>query len=170
MWFLYGLTGVFGGVLGGMGMGGGTLLIPMLTTFFSVGQHTAQSVNLIAFIPMSIVALTLHFLRGLVDWKCALKTVVPAIILGVLGAILSRAISPKILGKLFGGFLVILSLFQLLVSPKKAQEKSPIFLTDVHKPLASFVPEKLQNVRYFSTPNEKDAKKSKKARSTIDKR
>lgn len=170
MWFLYGLTGVFGGILGGMGMGGGTLLIPMLTTFFSVGQHTAQSINLIAFIPMSIVALTLHFLRGLVDWKCALKTMIPAVVFGVFGAFLSRAISPKILGKLFGGFLVILSVFQLFVKPKKSVEKPPILLTDISAPLASFVPEKLQNVRYFSTPNEKEAKKSKKARSTIDKR
>ena len=33
-----GLVGVFGGIIGGMGMGGGTILIPVLTIFFSVSK------------------------------------------------------------------------------------------------------------------------------------
>ena len=57
----YGIAGVLSGVLGGMGMGGGTLLIPLLSLFYSVGQHTSQAVNLISFIPMAIVALIIIF-------------------------------------------------------------------------------------------------------------
>ena len=37
----YAIAGVFGGILGGMGMGGGTVLIPLLSIFYAVEQHTA---------------------------------------------------------------------------------------------------------------------------------
>lgn len=47
------LAGLAGGVLGGMGMGGGTVLIPILTMLCGVPQHMAQSVNLFSFLPMS---------------------------------------------------------------------------------------------------------------------
>jgi uncharacterized membrane protein YfcA len=50
MFALYILVGIIGGVLGGMGMGGGTLLIPMLGIFFGLEQHVAQAINLISFI------------------------------------------------------------------------------------------------------------------------
>jgi uncharacterized membrane protein YfcA len=46
--FIYLLVGALGGVLGGMGMGGGTLLIPALTIFCEVEQHVAQAINLIS--------------------------------------------------------------------------------------------------------------------------
>ena len=35
---LLAVSGIAAGVLGGMGMGGGTILIPLLTIFFNVGQ------------------------------------------------------------------------------------------------------------------------------------
>ena len=46
---LFIIIGVAGGVIGGMGMGGGTLLIPLLTLFTGADQHLAQAVNLIAY-------------------------------------------------------------------------------------------------------------------------
>lgn len=54
------VSGVAAGVLGGMGMGGGTILIPILTIFFSVEQKSAQAINLVAFIPMAIISLVIH--------------------------------------------------------------------------------------------------------------
>ena len=60
MWVLRIIAGILGGIAGGMGMGGGTLTIPILTIFLSVGQLEAQGINLVAFIPMSIVALIIH--------------------------------------------------------------------------------------------------------------
>ena len=63
-YFLFSLFGFLGGVLGGMGMGGGTVLIPLLTVFLNVGQKTAQAINLIAFSPMAAVALFVHFKNG----------------------------------------------------------------------------------------------------------
>ena len=59
------LCGIAGGVLGGMGMGGGTLLIPLLTAVCGVKQTAAQGVNLLCFLPMSAVALAVHAKSGL---------------------------------------------------------------------------------------------------------
>ena len=41
--------GVVSGIIGGLGMGGGTILILLLSLFFGVEQHVAQSTNVIFF-------------------------------------------------------------------------------------------------------------------------
>ena len=66
---IFSLIGIIGGVLGGMGMGGGTLLIPLLTIFLNLPQKEAQAINLIAFLPMSIIALILHYKNKLLKFK-----------------------------------------------------------------------------------------------------
>ena len=76
--FLYVISGVAGGVIGGMGMGGGTLLIPLLTVLCGLSQHYAQSVNLIVFVPMSIVAIIIHAKNGLINKSC-LYVSIPAV-------------------------------------------------------------------------------------------
>ena len=61
MFYIFlGLCGLVSGILGGLGMGGGTLLIPLLTIFLSVSQIESQGINLIAFIPMSVIAIIIH--------------------------------------------------------------------------------------------------------------
>lgn len=117
LWFL--LVGLVGGVLGGMGMGGGTLLIPLLTIIMGVGQHTAQSVNLISFIPMAIISLIVHIKNKLLNKKGVLWIIVPGCISCIGGALLSKAVSNALLTKLFGGFLVVLACIQFVFKIKK---------------------------------------------------
>ena len=50
------IFGFIAGVAGGMGMGGGTLLVPLLS-FLDIPQHTVQSANLLSFLPMCAAAL-----------------------------------------------------------------------------------------------------------------
>ena len=67
MQFLYFvLAGVLGGVLAGMGMGGGTLTLPILVLVMGVEQITAQFANLIAFLPSGSAALLVHAKNGLI--------------------------------------------------------------------------------------------------------
>lgn len=114
----YGLAGVAGGLLGGMGMGGGTVLIPLLSIFYNVGQHTAQAVNLIAFIPMAAVALVIHIKNRLVKFDKVIIIVLSGLAACVLGVYLARAISGEILKRCFGGFLFALSIFQIIAGLK----------------------------------------------------
>ncbi len=110
IWFL--IVGLLSGVLGGMGMGGGTILIPMLTIFLSVKQHVAQAVNLVSFVPVAIVALIIHIKNKLVKKEGLLYIIIPAVIFSILGSILSINIKGELLSRIFGGFLLILSFIQ----------------------------------------------------------
>lgn len=129
LWLI--LAGIAGGIFGGMGMGGGTLLIPILTIFLNVPQHSAQSVNLIAFIPMAVIALIIHFKKKLVCTKHCLYIIIPAVAISVLGAFLSKNTAPKVLSRLFGGFLIVLGIWMLIteivgiVKSKKEKQEKP---------------------------------------------
>ena len=118
---LYLLVGVLGGVLGGMGMGGGTLLIPTLTIFCKVEQHVAQAINLISFMPMAIVALIIHVKNRLVRFEKVLWIIISGVLFCVLGCLLSKELSNMLLSKLFGGFLALFSLFQFIAILRKKQ-------------------------------------------------
>ena len=57
---LVAIIGFFAGIIGGMGMGGGTILIPALVLFANIDPKLAQSINLLSSIPMTIAALFIH--------------------------------------------------------------------------------------------------------------
>lgn len=108
------IIGVIGGVIGGMGMGGGTLLIPLLTIFVGVEQHSAQALNLLAFIPMSVVAIAIHIKNKLIDFKQVLPIAIPAVAAGVGSSVLSKLTGARALSRWFGLFLVALGIYQLI--------------------------------------------------------
>lgn len=120
VWYV--IAGALGGVLGGMGMGGGTVLIPLLTIFYSVSQHTAQAVNLISFIPMAVVALIIHLKNKLVHFKHLLLIIIPGVLACILGVFLAKNLSGDVLKRCFGGFLIALSIFQVIVELRKAKK------------------------------------------------
>lgn len=116
----YAVAGVLGGVLGGMGMGGGTVLIPLLSIFYAVEQHTAQAVNFIAFIPMAVVAIIIHIKNGLLDFKGIIYLIIPAVVLSAGGSFIASLIEGDLLKRLFGGFLIALSVFQIITGLRRA--------------------------------------------------
>lgn len=119
------VCGIAGGVLGGMGMGGGTALIPLLTIFCGVEQTAAQGINLLAFLPMAALALSIHAKNGLLQKEGILPVILPALAFSVLGSLLAAYLPSAALKKGFGIFLVILSFFQLKAafSAKKMHKK-----------------------------------------------
>jgi uncharacterized membrane protein YfcA len=128
--FLLIIVGIISGILGGMGMGGGTLLIPLLTVFFKVPQNIAQSVNLVAFIPMSIVVTIINVKGKMVEKKGLLKMIIPAIITAILASLLVGKTKNEILQKSYGIFLIAAGLFFItlttikLVKKKKADKEN----------------------------------------------
>ena len=61
------LIGLIGGIAGGMGIGGGTLLIPLLTIFLNVAQKEAQLLNVFSFVIMAIFVVYLYFIMYGID-------------------------------------------------------------------------------------------------------
>ena len=106
---LYLLAGFFSGMLGGMGMGGGTVLIPALTILFGVEQHIAQATNLIAFLPMAAFSLKVHKDKGNLKTQGVWWIVIPAVLTSVAGGLAAALLPADILRKLFGAFLVFLA-------------------------------------------------------------
>lgn len=106
------LAGIAAGALGGMGMGGGTILIPVLTIFFGAEQKQAQAINLVAFIPMAIASLIVHVKNKRVETEGILWIIIPATVLSLAGSMVAQAINGEILKRIFGGFLLLLSVAQ----------------------------------------------------------
>ena len=117
--FILILTGLISGVVGGMGMGGGTLLIPLLTIFLGFQQKNAQAINLLVFIPMSIVALIIHIKNKLVDFRVGIPIVLSGIIFSIGGSYLASLISNNFLQKIFAVFLLVIGINQGFQTKKK---------------------------------------------------
>ncbi|WP_338658642.1 sulfite exporter TauE/SafE family protein [Paraclostridium sordellii] len=107
------LCGFFAGIIGGMGMGGGTILIPALVLLMNIDPKIAQSINLLSSIPMTIFALIIHIKNR----NVILKLVIPLAMFGILGAIfgsyLANFISSDMLKKVFGIFLLIIGIIEI---------------------------------------------------------
>lgn len=110
--FLFFIAGLSGGILAGMGMGGGTLTIPLLVMFLGTAQTDAQFVNLVAFLPTGIVALLLHIKNGFVSKNHILQILIPALLTSVVASFFAVD-TGELLGKFFGAFLVVIALFSL---------------------------------------------------------
>jgi len=126
MVFLEIICGVLGGIVGGMGMGGGTLTIPLLTIFLGYEQLRAQGVNLVAFLPMSVVALIIHAKNKLVAFKETWLLAAVGCVFSLIGAIIANHIESGVLKKFFAIFLIGLGIWQLVVmiKEKKDQQKN----------------------------------------------
>ena len=116
------IAGLMGGIIGGMGMGGGTLTIPILTLFLSYEQLSAQGVNLIAFLPMSIIALWIHIKNHLVAYKETWGLAIIGCIFSLIGALVANHLSNVVLKKLFAIFLIALGIWQLVEVIKAHKE------------------------------------------------
>ena len=134
--FFYALAGLISGVIAGMGMGGGTLLIPILTIFLKVEQHLAQGINLIVFVPMSFASLIIHCKNKLVDFKVGLPIILSGIFSSVGGSLLATKLNSILLKKLFGAFLLIVGIWQIItifLPQSKEQNKSQFKVVGIFK-------------------------------------
>ena len=104
--YVYIILGFLGGIPAGMGMGGGTVTIPLLVLFGGVEQKIAQSANLFAFLPMSGVALKTHANNRLLETKGVGYIVAPALLISSLGAFFVAFLPSEFLKKAFGVFLI----------------------------------------------------------------
>jgi uncharacterized membrane protein YfcA len=101
------LCGFLVGVLSGLiGIGGGTVLVPIMVIGFGFGQHLAQGTSLAAILPTSVVGALTHFREGNLDWRPALLMGGAGAVLAVVFGLLAQAIHPGLLARLFGLFLL----------------------------------------------------------------
>ncbi|MBO5102913.1 MAG: sulfite exporter TauE/SafE family protein [Clostridia bacterium] len=135
VWWWLALAGLFGGLCGGMGMGGGTLLIPILTMFLGIDQHLAQGLNLLVFIPTGIIAVIIHMKNKLIDYKVFFIIILPAIATAVCAALFVGKIKSETLSLCFGIFLILIGLFEMYNAIKTSinnKKKKPVIKNKVY--------------------------------------
>lgn len=107
------IIGIITGIIGGMGIGGGTVLIPVLLFFTDVSQHTAQATNLAAFIPSAVAALYIHIKNKRVKLRLAMLLLAGGFAGALLGSMAAGSVQADVLGKIFGFFLLAMGIYEL---------------------------------------------------------
>jgi uncharacterized protein len=107
--------GLIGGMLSGLlGVGGGTIMVPLLVFWAGYGQRDAHATSLGAIIPISIVSAATLGLGAHIDVRAAVLLTIGAIVGARVGAsALARADDRK-LQWLFGGFLAAAACLMLV--------------------------------------------------------
>lgn len=96
------LTGVTAGVLG---VGGGILMVPLLTLALGMPQHAAEATSLLVVLPTAIVASLVLRRRGVGDLGLALRFGVAGALGAAGGALLALALPGHALRIVFALFL-----------------------------------------------------------------
>ena len=118
--FLLPLAVGFGtGILSAWGVGGGTLLLLVMTLFLGVDQTTAQGINLLYFLPTAGAGLLLHRKNGLLE-KNVIRSAAPwGAIAAAAGSLLATAVDTALLRRPFGVYLHITGVMMLWQGRKK---------------------------------------------------
>ena len=109
------MIAILSGVFAGMGMGGGTFLIPLITLLMNVKMEVAQCINLLVFVPMAIVDIIIYSKKKLIDFKNWWIISVPAVIVSTIGALVAFKLSSNILKIIFGSFIGLIGIVQIIV-------------------------------------------------------
>lgn len=109
---LYIILGLAAGTLSGIfGIGGGTILIPGLIFLAGLTQHQAQGTTLAAMIPpIGLLAAIRYYQAGNVNVGIAALICLGFLFGGLFGANIAHLIAEPALKKLFGVFLLCVSM------------------------------------------------------------
>ncbi|UCG49812.1 MAG: TSUP family transporter [Phycisphaerales bacterium] len=109
-------VGLVAGILGGMlGIGGGVIIVPALLFLFGLTQHEAQGTTLALMVPpIGLLAAWTYWKQGFVKVEMAAFICLGFFFGGLLGAKLATQISGQNLCKVFGVFLLVISLRMIL--------------------------------------------------------
>ena len=105
-WLIPMAAGFGAGILSAWGVGGGTLLLLVMTLILGVPQQQAAAVNLLYFLPaaMGVIA---HRRNGLLETE-VLKSAIPwGTTAAAAGALAATAMDTAVLRRLFGAYLLL---------------------------------------------------------------
>lgn len=115
------LLGIFvvaciAGICSGLvGIGGGTVLVPLLVLIFGIQQHRAQGTSLIALVPPTgLLAFLAYYRAHEVDIRVGLLLIPGILVGGWFGGKLANALSAKKMRVTFAFFLFLLGAWQVV--------------------------------------------------------
>jgi hypothetical protein len=120
------VTGALGAILG---LGGGTLLVPILTIFFGVKLNVAMGAGLISVIATSCGAAAGLLWAGLSNIRIGMFLAMPTIAGALVGATLVGVVPPRVLELVFGvamGYAGLITLRQPRLAATPTPEADPL--------------------------------------------
>lgn len=105
------VIGVAAGVLSGVvGVGGGIIMVPALIYFMAMSQHEAQGTSLAVMLPpIGLLAAWNYHKAGALNWKFAIIMALAFIIGGYFGSKIALNIDQRMLKKIFGIVMLLVS-------------------------------------------------------------
>lgn len=103
-------AGTFGAVVG---VGGGIILVPLLTLFLNVPVPTAVAVSLLGVIAVSTTASASYLERDFVDRRVGLTLLVATALGGAAGGYIAGYLDPRVISALFGLVLLVVAVLML---------------------------------------------------------
>ena len=105
-WIIACAVGFGTGIISAFGIGGGTLLLLVMTLFLGVEGPVTRCINLLYFLPTALRSLYYHRKNGYLV-KTAIRTAIPiGVALAVAGAVAAAYIDTGLLRKAFGLYLL----------------------------------------------------------------
>ncbi|MDH3346062.1 MAG: sulfite exporter TauE/SafE family protein [Kiritimatiellaceae bacterium] len=126
-WYLFLLAGLLAGIVSSLfGVGAGIVMVPLLTLGFAFGQKSAQGTALMVMIPMVIVGALRYKLNPDIEINMTVSGFMA--IGGVVGAIIGSQlvfnISPIVLKRMFGVFIILAGI-NILLKTRKSSVAAP---------------------------------------------
>lgn len=114
-WYIIILAGIIGGLFSGMfGIGGGVVIVPILTFLTKMPHFTAQGISLAALIgPVSLLALINYYKKGHVKIKEAIAVALLIFIFSYFGSKISLSLPMKKVSKMFGLLMIITGVYMI---------------------------------------------------------
>lgn len=115
--------GLLAGLLSGLfGVGGGTVIVPLLVLLCGFDQRLAAGTSLAAILPTAVVGVISYAAGGSVSWLAALLLAVGAVVGAQIGTWLLPRLPVNVLKWAFIGFLVVVIVNLFLVIPSRDAE------------------------------------------------
>lgn len=106
---------IFAGFLGSLvGLGGGLLIVPLLTIFCDVEIHWAIGASLISVIATSAASSTRLMQDGFVNVKLATIMALPSVLGAILGSSIAVKSSGRLIALIFGLFILLITILSFV--------------------------------------------------------
>ncbi len=119
------LLGLFAGAWGALvGLGGGIILVPVLSLWFGLPIKTAVGISLVCVIATSSAAAAVYVQRHWTDLRLGMVLELATVLGAITGAMVVTLLSDRIVKGLFGGFLVYAAVMMLRQRAESSEEKN----------------------------------------------
>lgn len=118
------LVGIVAGILSGLlGVGGATVMVPIMVLILGYQQTLAQGISLAVIVPVSVSGTIIHSRHGNVIWSVGIWLALGGIIGGLIGSKIAISVNPLWLTGGFGILMLIMGALMVFRKPVRDSQE-----------------------------------------------